>query len=184
MKTIALTATFITALTTHTALAGHSDRYDTAKVTHVEPIYKTIEHRTPHRECWTKTVAYERPVHGHHRGHRSHTGTIVGAIIGGVIGNKIGGHHKRHKRVGTVAGAILGGSIGKDISHQNHHRHAQRVTEYKDVEQCKTHHTVEHEEKIVGYDVTYKYHGNTYNTRMNRHPGKRIKVTVDVRPVY
>ena len=37
---------------------------------------------------------------------------------------------------------------------------------------------------IEGYRVTYRYQGHNYVTRMNRHPGRRIKVKVNVIPVY
>lgn len=174
--TILLTAVLLSTLAT-SAMAGKNRQYDYAKVTHVEPIYKTIKHRVPHRECWTETVAYERPSH---HGHRSHTGTILGGIIGAAIGNEVG-HHKRNKQVGAVAGAVLGASIGRDLSKK--HRDYNTVTEYRDEERCEVSHSVEYEEQLIGYDVTYRYHGHKYHTRTDTHPGKKIKVSVHVRPV-
>jgi len=155
----------------------NSRHHDFAKVTHVEPIYRTVSHRVPERHCWTETVAYEQP----HNGHRSHTGTILGSIIGGAIGNELG-TNKSSQKVGAVAGALLGGSIARDISYRN--RANFTTTEYRDEERCEISEKVSYEEKITGYKVTYRYHGNTYHTRMDHHPGKKIKVAVSVSPVY
>jgi len=174
-KLFALTAILATAALP--ALAEQNRHIDFAKVTQVTPIYKTIEHRVPHRECWTETVAYDNPRHSQ----RSQTGTLLGGLVGAAIGNGVG-HHKRNKQVGAVAGAILGASIGRDISAKNSGYGS--VTEYRDEQRCDVSHETEYEERLLGYDVTYKYHGMTYNTRMGHHPGKKIKVAVKVRPVH
>ena len=58
--------------------------------------------------------------------------------------------------MGAVAGAMLGASIGADIGAKNR-RSATAVTEYRDVERCKTTYQVEYEQRLVGYDVTYQY---------------------------
>ena len=158
------------------ALAGNGHT-DLARVTDVEPIYRTIAHRTPERSCWTETVAYSQPVGGR----RSHTGTLLGTLIGGAIGNRVG-HNKTNKKVGAVAGALLGASIGRDIGNKSRSNYS--TTQYRDQERCEVTEQVSYEEKITGYRVTYKYHGNTYHTRMDEHPGKKIKVAVNVRPVY
>ncbi|TQV68315.1 glycine zipper 2TM domain-containing protein [Exilibacterium tricleocarpae] len=171
----AITTVLATAATP--ALARNDARFDYAKVTNVTPIYKTIEHRRPERQCWVETVSYERP----RDGYRSNTGTIVGGIIGAAIGNELG-HKKRNKQVGAVAGAVLGASIGRDISNRKSNRGS--ITEFRDEERCEVRHTVEYEEKVIGYDITYRYHGMTYHTRMDRDPGRRLKVAVKVRPVY
>lgn len=171
-----ITAAALMASVSTPALARSDARFDYAKVTNVTPIYKTIEHRRPQRECWVETVSYERP---HYRS-RSHTGTIVGGIIGAAIGNELG-HKKRNKQVGALAGAVLGASIGSDISRRK--RDYGSVTEFRDKERCEVRHAVEYEERVIGYDVTYRYHGETYHTRMDHDPGRKLKVAVNVRPV-
>lgn len=193
-KTTALKTGLTTALMIASLLAAASSAYaghkghrdnrsasdavtDFAKVTHVEPIYKTVAHRTPERQCWTETVAYEQP----HNGYRSHTGTILGGLIGGAIGNELG-HHKSNQQVGAVAGAILGASVARDIGNKSNPHYSS--TEYREEERCEVTHQVSYEEKITGYKVTYRYHGNLYHTRMDHHPGKKIKVAVNVSPVY
>lgn len=149
----------------------HNKHTDYAKVTDVDPIYKTVSHRTPERSCWTETV-YE-PVSGSH----SYTPTILGTLIGGAIGNEIG-HSNKNKKVGAVAGALLGASIAGNYSKNNSNKSVARDTEV-----CETQHRTEYEERLVGYNVKYRYQGRTYHTRMDRRPGDRIKVAVQVRPV-
>lgn len=145
---------------------------DYAKVTHVSPIYETITIREPHKQCHLE----ERVVR--HHSQRSATPTIVGALIGGAIGNKLG-HNKSNKRVGAIAGAILGGSIASDYSRNNrqqqHHTKTERV--------CNTTHSTRYEKQVTGYDVNYKYRGRTYSTVTHTHPGDRLQVAVDVRPI-
>ena len=148
---------------------------DYAKVNSVTPIYQTFEHRVPEEHCWTETVRRDlRPER------RSATGTLMGGIIGGAIGHAVG-HGSDNKKIGAVVGTMLGASIGSDISHQKRHssRHA---SVYEDVERCEVSYRMETEERLSGYDVSYSYRGETYSTRMDEHPGKRMKISVSVRP--
>ncbi len=171
----------ISGLIAATTLAGSAwadkgDRYgrhDYARVTAVDPIVRTVSHRVPRESCWQEEVRYEEPVY------RSPTGALLGGIIGAAIGNELG-HHKRNKQIGALAGGALGASIGYDLTR---HNGPSRV-DYRTEERCETRYDVEYEEQIVGYDVTYRYHGQLYHTRMDRHPGKRIPVKVKVRPAY
>jgi uncharacterized protein YcfJ len=135
--------------------------YDYARVRSVSPIYETIEHRVPRQSNYR---------HSNDRHQRSATPAILGTIIGAAIGNQLG-HHKSNKRVGAVAGGILGASIGSDIG--NKHRYQNRPTQYD----------IEYEERIVGYDVSYRYRGNTYHTTTREHPGKKIKLRLQFEPV-
>ena len=164
---------------------------DYAKVTQVEPIVETIEHQGPREECWNEQVRYtpEPRYHGHGRHERSATPVILGALIGGALGNELG-HHKRNKQVGAVAGAILGGSIGADIRRQ-HHREVYRQhrddaaydVAYRTEKRCKTYYDSETEQRVTGYDVSYRYQGHEYSTWMADDPGKRLRVHVAVSPV-
>ena len=153
-----------------TALARHGDRYyDTAKVVWAEPIYETVEISRPVEECWTERVAV-----GHTRPD-SYTGTIAGGIVGGVVGHQFG--RGRGKTALTVAGTLLGASIGNDLSHR--HPRVHRVVEE---EHCEMVEHIEYEERLVGYRVKYRYKGQTFFTRTDDHPGKRIRIRVDVDP--
>ncbi len=155
------------ALCSGIALADHRDAVtDYAKVTRAEPIYEEVAYRQPRERCWEETVAYRE---------RSHTAPILGAIIGGAIGNELG-HGHSNKKVGAVVGAALGASIASDAS--RHHG----GTSYHTEQHCTTVSDVHYRQEVVGYNVTYRYHGRLYHTRLPYDPGKHIKVRIDVMP--
>lgn len=147
---------------------------DTAKVTHVQPVYKTVRVSTPERECWNEPRHYKK--HYRQSQHNSYTPAIAGGIIGGVIGNQFGGGSG--KKALTVAGALLGGSLGNDYN--NHTKHY-RDDGYRG-EQCRVTNRYRQEQRIDGYRVTYRYNGKSYTTHMDHDPGRRIPVNVSVTP--
>lgn len=164
------------------AFAGHNnDRYkrhnkfqsknyifDYGRVRSATPIIETIEHRVPRETC------RQERVRSHHQ--NSATPVILGSIIGAAIGNQLG-HHKSNKRVGAIAGTLLGAAIGSDISKNSiRHHGGYRM-------QCSTDYDIEFEEQVVGYDVEYRYKGNTYYTQTREHPGKRLKLKLRIQPV-
>jgi uncharacterized protein YcfJ len=151
---------------------------DHAKVTNVVPIYKTIEHRVPSESCWVETVREER----HVKPRRSATGTIVGGIIGGVVGNSVG-RGSDNKKIGAVVGTVLGMSVANDIQRHSRRDRGHDEVSYHDVERCEVSHTIEREEILTGYKVHYRYQGNHYQTFMDRHPGDKIRVAVQVKPM-
>lgn len=158
------------------AQADNPHRYrDYARVTDVRPIYHTVTHRVPEQQCWVETV--ERTADAD--GYRSATSTIAGGLIGAAIGNRVGDRHGRESAA-TVAGAILGASIGRDIGH----RRERVVTRTEEVERCETRYRHEEHREVIGYDVTYRHRGRIYHTRTDTHPGKRIPVSVNVRPAF
>lgn len=150
---------------------------DVARVTAVEPVYRTVKHRSPKESCWVETVREERP--RHHR--KSAAPAILGGIIGGVIGNEVG-RGGDNKRIGSVVGAALGMSVAKDIQRKHAGKHGYDVR-YRDVERCETTYVTEQKEVLQGFDVQYRYHGRDYSTFMHEHPGKKIRVAVNVTPL-
>lgn len=166
----------LAAAPTSWAKHGHRGKANWAKVTNVQAITRTIEHRVPREDCWNEQVRYEE----HADGRRSYTGTILGGIIGGAIGNKVG-HNKKNKKIGAVVGAVLGASVGHDISNRNYANSSSNVF-YRNERHCEVYNEISYEEKVIGYHVWYRYHGNEYKTRMNHRPGKKIKVHVNVQP--
>lgn len=182
MKKIITVAVIALGLSVSIAQAGshnnkrHNSHRDFAKVVGVEPIVVQSERRTPRRECWDEEVSYEQP----RQRRNSYTAPILGGIIGGAIGNELG-HNKSNKRVGTAVGAVLGASIGHDITRDSAYS-GDRVR-YRTETRCSVQHDVEYYERVTGYNVTYRYQGRTYHTRMDQHPGKRIRVRVNVVPV-
>lgn len=170
-QTFALGALLLAA--TMTAQAGHhADYRDTAKVVSAEPIYRTVEITRPERHCWDEEVEHYRS------GDRGYTGTVLGGIIGGVVANRVSRHHGHGDRVATVAGALLGSAIGHDLSRERRGGYSTTSVERR----CEVTQQTTYEEQLVGYDVTYRYRGRLFTTRTKEHPGKRIPVTVDVRP--
>lgn len=160
-------------------LAGHKhDRRSyqgVAKVLSVKPLYETVRISIPHRECWR-----ERIHRRHHHGprHTSYTAPIAGAILGGVVGNQFG--KGSGKDALTVGGALLGASIGNDVN-QSHCYPRHSGPRYQ--RRCKTVHSYETREELVGYRVKYLYDGEIHHTRMDHDPGDTIRVKVKVRPL-
>ena len=195
MKRVATISAVIVTLLAGQAQAGHKGHAgkhghqrhhnaitkDYAKVVSTTPLYRTVTHSQPRKECWLEEVRYEQPRHNEHR---SATGTIVGTIVGAAIGNAIG-HNKTNKKVGMVAGGILGASIGHDISKASQRRHSNSYSYQTGTEEvCRTTYDSYQTQELDGYQVVYRYHGQTYETRMDHRPGNRIKVRVKVTPVH
>jgi len=153
---------------------GHRGRHGRkwAEVVGVRPIYDRVRVQAPRQECHTETVT-------RHRGRPRLGGTVIGATVGGAVGHGMG-HDRRSRRRGTIFGAILGGVLGHEIGDRHARRRGRGDT--REVERCRTVDTVSWEKRVVGYDVDYKYRGRIYHTQMDEHPGRRIRVKVDVQP--
>lgn len=180
----------------------HSRNYDYARVTHVEPVYRTVYHDVPTRRCYHDSPrrhyghsgrhGYKRYSSHRHEPHRDYyhhssaTPTIVGAVIGGAIGNAIG-HNKSNKKVGTAVGAILGGAIAHDIAHadRGYHSHYTEHAHHRPYSRKRCTVSYEYSEttrELRGYNVTYRYKGERYHTFTHEHPGHRIRVKINVTP--
>lgn len=177
---------------------GHNDSaFDYAKVVDATPVIETYQVNNPVEQCWDEKVRrntrysdqnYNNRGYNDRRS-KSRTGEIFGALIGAAVGNQVGSG--RGKKVATAAGAILGGSIAHDIKNDNRrskNRHSDRYAYqdrggYDTVQRCELRDSFTTEERIVGYDVAYKYRGNVFHTQMNQAPGNKIKVKVTVKPV-
>jgi uncharacterized protein YcfJ len=176
-KIIIASIVVIMAISAGSAYAGHdkhrfkhSSFYDRARVTDVQPVYTTIRVEVPHEQCYQQEVR----THRHHNGNKA-ASTILGGIIGGAVGHNLGDH----KRGPTIAGAIIGAAVGSELGKQR--RHGREYVRYEDV--CETNYSYEEEQRIDGYNVTYRYKGEYFTTYMKDHPGKRIRVKVHVSPV-
>lgn len=157
-----------------TAMAGHEEYADYARVVAAQPVYARVARSVPHEQCRVERVRYEYAG----QRHPSATGTLVGTMLGAAVGHQIG-RDKDGKKIGRVAGAILGASIGHDVSRR---QGAPARVEYRDEERCDVGYSTRYEHAVVGYDVTYEYNGKLYHTRTDQHPGSEMKVAVDVRP--
>lgn len=183
--TLALACAFSGAALSSTAAADRAQFVDYAQVKEVRPVYRTVEHHIPQRSCWDESVRIERP-YSQPRQHNSATSTLVGGMIGGALGHAVGRGHD-NKKIGTAVGAVLGMSIGNDIGHKNRPSTSREAPYghdvYEHVERCDVSYRKEIEEQLIGYDVTYKYRGETFSTRTRHHPGERIKLAISVNPL-
>ena len=173
-----------------TAMADVS--LDEARVVSAEPIYRTVSHSVPTEQCTLiQTPVAEAPIPREPR-YRSFTGPILGAVISGAIGNAVG-HSKTNKKVGTAVGAVLGGTIGRDIQRRMEHQHHGtygsgyesahlETVRYETEEVCETIYETVESQELDGYDVTYRYAGQTHTARMDHDPGRYLKVRVRVTP--
>lgn len=102
-------------------------------------------------------------------------GGLMGAIAGAAIGSSIGGGDGRiaATMLGTVGGALLGNNIEGGSAPRT-----------ATVRNCTP--QTFHENRTVGYDVTYEYAGRQYVARMPNDPGPTVRLQVtpvsDARP--
>ena len=171
--------------------------HDYARVVGVQPIIDVYQVSVPVEQCYQERVPRDR--HANYRGKQSRTPEIVGALIGAAVGHQFGGG--KGKDIATIAGAVLGGSIGRDVKNNARQRDQRYGNDYdqayegcylgagggygryETVSRCEVTQEYRNEEQIIGYDVSYKYNGHVYQTRMPYDPGKKIKVKVTVQPV-
>jgi uncharacterized protein YcfJ len=149
------------------ALPGY---IDTAEVIKADPLYKRVEVARPVNECWTEQVPAT------YRARGSHAGPLVGGIVGGLVGSRL--THGRGKTPLTVAGALVGASLGQRLSAAPY-----RPPAMTSVRRCQTVNRYQPRQQIVGYRVDYRYEGQTFTTQTYRHPGRFIRLRVNVDPV-
>lgn len=145
---------------------------DVAEVTKVEPAYKTIN--VPYQDCRMTKVPVQVIYPGETVSRRAGQGSLLGAVVGGALGSTIGKGDGR--TAATVAGAVIGYQAGKE----NVSTQGQVVTEYREVNQCKTLYRPE----VVqdGFVVHYYYNGQRGVTRTDYEPGQFINIRVNIQP--
>jgi uncharacterized protein YcfJ len=151
-----------------------------ARVTDVRPLYETVRTEEPVRECHEST-AYDQPA-PHRAGMGTVGSTIAGGVIGGVIGDRFGGGEGRDAM--RLFGALVGAAIGHDAAARRQAYPAPAYERGYPVTECMTRYEPRFEERTVGYEVTYRYEGRDYRTRMDSPPGDRLPIEVSVRPAY
>ncbi|HRQ66072.1 MAG TPA: glycine zipper 2TM domain-containing protein [Xanthomonadaceae bacterium] len=154
-----------------------SPRYDWARVVRAEPIVETYRVPVSHEVCRSEPVTVVE------RGYRRSDNrgpALLGAVVGGVIGNQFGKGSGRD--AATAAGAVIGyQAVRSEQKRHDVHYGGGSYTTYRDACRIETHYQTE--QRVVGYDVTYRYRGSLYRTRTDHHPGDRIRVRSDVRAV-
>ncbi len=143
-----------------------------AKVISVQPIFKYVTINTPTEHCYKERVTYT----DYHDGDRSGR-MLLGGLIGGVIGNNIG--HGKSRKARAVVGALIGSQIGSSFADK--HAYSEQHVGYE--RRCEVQNVSETRKQVDGYEVSYKFRGRIFTTRMPYHPGRRIKLNVSVSPV-
>lgn len=133
-----------------------------ADIINVTPVKRRTEQ--PREVCTQQTVQHQVPTQDPQRS----TGKILGAVIGGVVGHQFGGGSG--KDAATVGGAILGGVLGDKIQKQQQTSRTYTTQETR----CST--VVEHQEKTIGYDVTWRLDGRSEVIRLGYQPEPRVPV--------
>ena len=133
-----------------------------AEVLAVQPVTETI--RTPREDCRDEVVTHTAPT----KDPNQVVGTVAGAVVGGVVGSQFGGG--KGKKVTTVAGAVAGGYAGNKIQEKMQAGNTYTTTERR----CTT--VTDTQEKVVGYEVTYRLDEKEAVVRMEQAPGARIPV--------
>lgn len=141
------------------------------------PVSKQVQVPTSSRECNTVPVTYNQTVQRNRTS--TPTNVIVGGLIGGVIGNQVVNGSKRD--AATVVGAAAGGYLGYERAKRRNTPETVQRVRYE--ERCRTVKGSRSELQPDGYDVTYRYQGQIYTTRMQTPPPARFPVTLSVEPV-
>ncbi|MES2883957.1 MAG: glycine zipper 2TM domain-containing protein [Pseudomonadota bacterium] len=173
----------------------YKDRYqgdtDYAQVLSARPVYSEVRVGSPREECWQERVVYRDELRSDYRDdYRSNAadrtiGTVIGGVIGGAIGHQFS--QGSGKQIATAIGAVVGADVGRNAVNNN--RYNDRGSRYETRERvayeprCRTVEEARYESRIEGYDVTYRYNGQVYQTRMPYDPGARLAVNVQVSPV-
>jgi uncharacterized protein YcfJ len=162
---------------------------DIARVTRVETISSGGD-PYQRQECWDERSdrregEYYRDESGRlYRGDgRDKTArTLIGALIGGAIGNQVGSGSGR--TAATVAGAVAGGAVGRNSADDR--RDEPRYDRYRDdggqEYRCRT---IVEQDRYGGremFRVSYDYAGRSYVAMTDVHPGRTLRVDVNVRP--
>ena len=171
-----------------------------ATVIGTDPIRETTTSSTPRQVCEDVVVQERLPERDGNVG-----GTVAGAVVGGLIGNQVGGGSgkKVATAAGAVAGGYVGnrmdrnhvgGRVVERVETQCHtvseSAQSTAVVGYNVTYRTPDGETATmrtgskpgerislgNEDRVVGYDVTYRYDGLERNVRMNDRPGERLPV--------
>jgi uncharacterized protein YcfJ len=131
------------------------------RVVSATPIVAAVP--VPQRECIDRPVVYAQPNSG--------VGALIGAITGAAIASNVGGGTGRAAAtgIGLIAGSVIGDRV-----------EGSPAPVASTVRQCRT--VTRYENRSVGYDVVYDYHGVRRHTQLARDPGDRIALDVSVAP--
>ena len=171
-----------------------------ATVIGTDPVRETSTASTPREVCEDVVVQERLPERDGNVG-----GTVAGALIGGLVGNQIGGGNgkKAATVAGAAAGGYIGNRVdrnhvgGKVVNRTE--RQCRTVSETSQSTRVIAYNVTYRnpdgttgtmrteskpgsrialgsEDKVVGYDVTYRYQGQNQTIRMDERPGQQLPV--------
>jgi uncharacterized protein YcfJ len=145
-----------------------------ARVVSVEPVFRQIAVARPQQECRTelqsRTVVHPRVA----------ATTFAGGLIGAAVGHELA--HGDSRGAITVVGGVAGALAARGYASARAGQYAY-VERAVPVERCAVRTRTFTETRLTGYRVVYQWHGQRYVTQTRRHPGKRLALGVDYRPV-
>lgn len=157
-------------------------RYAYAQVISARPIYTEVRVSEPREECIDERVVYRDEVRNDYPGSADRAlGTVLGGVIGGVVGHQVGRGSGR--QIATAVGAVVGASIGGNAVNRSYGDRSEVRERVAYEPRCRTVRNSRYESRVDGYDVTYRYQGAVYNTRLPYDPGSRLPVRVEVSPI-
>lgn len=163
----------IAAAASSLAVSGMASAQQTyAEVISRTPIYRDVKINEPRQECRDEqvvTTTQSNPAGGV-------IGTVLGGVVGAVVGSQIGRGGGR--TVATAGGAVVGAVAGNAVG--NSTNQSQQVVQ--DQTRCRTVVDSHYEQRPDGYDVAYRYGGQTYHTRLSYDPGPQLPINVSVTP--
>ncbi len=165
-----------------------------------EPVRETTTTKIPHEVCEDVVVQERLPERDGNAG-----GTVAGAVIGGLLGNQVGKGNGRKAATagGAVVGGLIGNKVDKNhvggrvvnrterqCRTENTSSESSRVTGYNVTYRNADGTTgtmrmdgkpgnriaMGNTDKVVGYDVTYRFDGEEKTIRMDEKPGERLPV--------
>ena len=162
-KTLALGLVAASALAAANAWAGPAFR-ERARVVSATPVYENVD--TPRQQCWTEQSGYyqEAPRGG------NTAGAVIGAIAGGLLGSTVGGCN------GKIAASAVGAATGAVVG--DRYNTSGGAYPPREVQRCRT--VSDYHQQLIGYYVTYRYHGREFTTRMPYNPGPWVMLRVNV----
>jgi uncharacterized protein YcfJ len=142
---------------------------NSARVIESRPVYEgSLAARD---ECWNPRAGHYEEVRGDNKT-RIGKGAAIGAIAGGVLGHQVGSGHGND--AATAAGAILGGILGHQLERRNN-EDSQDDLDYNNCRRIGA-----DSGRLLGYDVRYEYNGREYMARMDRDPGRRLRLGEEI----
>ena len=133
-----------------------------AEVVAAKEVFETVV--TPREKCESVQVQHQAPV----KDEKRVAGSVVGAVAGGLLGSTIGGGDG--KKLATVAGAAAGGYAGNRVQKNLQEKDVTTTTEQR----CRT--VSEKTQKLVGYNVSYRFQGKEGVVRTTFKPGSTLPV--------